>query len=241
MILRRVMDHVRMQNWTAVALDFAIVVFGVFVGIQLGNWNDARRTGEGATRSLERLQDEVMTNIRIADEMLAKIDESSDMRAAASQAIAACDSSPEAADIVNTAINSTLADYSATLVDNSLKELKARDGYLSLFSGEFRAALDTYESQLSEEIDDLRNNNRLLWEQHVMRHSAVGAVLADDIAGNHLTLRLPLDEICNDPSFQRQYFVTTGFIGSHGYRLERFKGRAEVFAGALEKEVGSRR
>ena len=41
MILRRVMEHVKSQNWTAVAVDFLIVVVGVFIGIQLGNWNDA--------------------------------------------------------------------------------------------------------------------------------------------------------------------------------------------------------
>ncbi|MGE0182425.1 MAG: DUF6090 family protein [Parvularculaceae bacterium] len=42
MILRRVIVHVKEQNWTAVFLDFVIVVFGVFIGIQLGNWNEAR-------------------------------------------------------------------------------------------------------------------------------------------------------------------------------------------------------
>ena len=40
MILRRVMEHVRTQNWLAVGIDFVIVVVGVFVGIQLGNWNE---------------------------------------------------------------------------------------------------------------------------------------------------------------------------------------------------------
>ena len=42
MILRRIKEHVKAQNWTAVALDFVIVVVGVFMGIQLGNWNEAR-------------------------------------------------------------------------------------------------------------------------------------------------------------------------------------------------------
>lgn len=42
MLLRRVTEHVKTQNWTAVALDFAIVVVGVFIGIQVSNWNDAR-------------------------------------------------------------------------------------------------------------------------------------------------------------------------------------------------------
>ena len=40
MLLRRVIDHVKTQNWTAVALDFVIVVVGVFIGIQVANWND---------------------------------------------------------------------------------------------------------------------------------------------------------------------------------------------------------
>lgn len=44
MLPRRVIEHVKNQNWTAVALDFVIVVAGVFIGIQVSNWNDARRT-----------------------------------------------------------------------------------------------------------------------------------------------------------------------------------------------------
>ena len=39
MLLRRMMEHVKNQNWTAVALDFFIVVFGVFIGIEASNWN----------------------------------------------------------------------------------------------------------------------------------------------------------------------------------------------------------
>ncbi len=41
MLLRSITEHVKAQNWTAVVLDFAIVVVGVFVGIQVSNWNDA--------------------------------------------------------------------------------------------------------------------------------------------------------------------------------------------------------
>lgn len=44
MILRRVMEHVRTQNWLAVGIDFLIVILGVFIGLQLGNWNSAWRT-----------------------------------------------------------------------------------------------------------------------------------------------------------------------------------------------------
>jgi hypothetical protein len=49
MRLRRVIEHVRTQNWFAVGLDFVIVVVGVFIGIQVANWNAERlqaRQGE---------------------------------------------------------------------------------------------------------------------------------------------------------------------------------------------------
>ena len=42
MILRRMIVHVKEQNWTAIGIDFAIVVVGVFVGMQVSNWNEAR-------------------------------------------------------------------------------------------------------------------------------------------------------------------------------------------------------
>ena len=42
MLLRRITKHVRDQNWFAVSIDFFIVVIGVFIGIQVANWNDAR-------------------------------------------------------------------------------------------------------------------------------------------------------------------------------------------------------
>jgi hypothetical protein len=39
MILRRVIEHVRTQNWTAIGIDLVIVVVGVFIGIQVSSWN----------------------------------------------------------------------------------------------------------------------------------------------------------------------------------------------------------
>lgn len=43
MMLRRVVEHVKTQNWFAVTLDFFIVVIGVFIGIEVANWNQARQ------------------------------------------------------------------------------------------------------------------------------------------------------------------------------------------------------
>jgi hypothetical protein len=55
MRLRRLTEHFRTQNWTAVGLDFVIVVVGVFIGIQMSNWNEQRKEHAVQQLYLEQL------------------------------------------------------------------------------------------------------------------------------------------------------------------------------------------
>ena len=55
MILRRVITHFRQQEWTAIAIDFVIVVAGVFVGMQVANWNEQQADNRRARAYTERL------------------------------------------------------------------------------------------------------------------------------------------------------------------------------------------
>lgn len=43
MILRRLSEHLKAQNWTAVTLEFVIVLLGVVIGFQVTAWNEARQ------------------------------------------------------------------------------------------------------------------------------------------------------------------------------------------------------
>ena len=56
MLFRRVRDHVIHQNWGAIAIDFLIVVAGVFVGTQVSNWNSDRLEQRRAQGYLARIQ-----------------------------------------------------------------------------------------------------------------------------------------------------------------------------------------
>ena len=62
MILRRVIEHVKKQHWTAVFLDFVIVVVGVFIGIQVSNWNAARADRAQLDQQLTSLRIELEEN-----------------------------------------------------------------------------------------------------------------------------------------------------------------------------------
>lgn len=58
MILHRIAEHLRAQNWTAIVIEFVIVASGVFLGIQLGNWNDQMREKESAEILINALEAE---------------------------------------------------------------------------------------------------------------------------------------------------------------------------------------
>ncbi|MEN1728696.1 MAG: hypothetical protein AAGJ52_09670 [Pseudomonadota bacterium] len=49
------MKHVHEQNWFAVGIDFLIVVIGVFIGIQVANWNAQRLEDRQESRLIQRL------------------------------------------------------------------------------------------------------------------------------------------------------------------------------------------
>ena len=52
MMLRRLTQSLKEQNWTAITVEFVLLVLGVFLGIQVSNWNAERE---------DRLKGEVFT------------------------------------------------------------------------------------------------------------------------------------------------------------------------------------
>lgn len=63
MILRSVMSHVRNQQWAAIVLDFIIVVVGVFIGIQVSNWNEAQADKRLGVEYVQRLSADIHTDL----------------------------------------------------------------------------------------------------------------------------------------------------------------------------------
>lgn len=55
MILRRFMKHVTDQNWFAVGLDMLVVVTGIFLGLQVSEWNEGRKDRQEEQAFLQRI------------------------------------------------------------------------------------------------------------------------------------------------------------------------------------------
>jgi hypothetical protein len=81
MILRRVIKHFRNQEWTAIGIDFVIVVFGVFVGIQVSNWNQTQTDRGLGEKFTERLKADLVVeawNYTMLIEYLADVQSNAD-------------------------------------------------------------------------------------------------------------------------------------------------------------------
>lgn len=61
MILRRLSQSLKEQNWTAIIIEFVLLVTGVFLGIQVSNWNAERETRQKSAIFTARL----MTDLQV--------------------------------------------------------------------------------------------------------------------------------------------------------------------------------
>lgn len=60
MILRRLSANLRAQNWTAIMVEFVLVVLGVFFGILAANWNLEQSAKRETGRLLSQLDSELV-------------------------------------------------------------------------------------------------------------------------------------------------------------------------------------
>lgn len=67
MIFRRIKAHIEKENWFAVFVDFCIVVGGVFIGLQVANWNEARAFKAQENAYLSQLRSEIRLNLKTID------------------------------------------------------------------------------------------------------------------------------------------------------------------------------
>ncbi|MBP8081362.1 MAG: hypothetical protein KAY12_04310 [Arenimonas sp.] len=74
MILRRLAEHLRHQHWTAIGIELAIVVLGVFIGMQVSNWNEERRDRALERQYLERLREDIASSMSGAQDGIEKME-----------------------------------------------------------------------------------------------------------------------------------------------------------------------
>ena len=79
MILRRFSESLKQQNWAAIAIEFVLLVLGVFLGIQVANWNETRIERDLVRGHLSEIAQDLRTHEAIGEDLI----DSAKMRIAA--------------------------------------------------------------------------------------------------------------------------------------------------------------
>jgi hypothetical protein len=60
LILRRLGDAFARQDWFVVLIELIVLVLGIFIGLQVDDWNQARKDRKDETRFLEALHEDIL-------------------------------------------------------------------------------------------------------------------------------------------------------------------------------------
>lgn len=201
MLLRRVMEHVRDQNWFAVGIDFVIVVLGVFIGIQVANWNETRRDRQSEQEYLDRLRQELAVILpqaessgrELADRM-ARIDEL--------RAFLASGEAGTAIDERHCIAAGRSHIYAATIFyPPTIKELISTGRILLIRDPAIRTAIVSFD-QANADLTQLRTDIQI--DRRVLaRHypTLIDSGLSSDWSG----ARCDFEAMRNDPAFRNDF------------------------------------
>lgn len=90
MILRRLSQSLKEQNWTAIWIEFVLLVAGVFLGIQVANWNEERRDRALARQYLERLREDFVLSASASEDAIAAQDKQTKLAGLLLERLQAC-------------------------------------------------------------------------------------------------------------------------------------------------------
>lgn len=131
MILRRLSTALRKQDWFTVLIETLIVMFGVFLGIQVANWNGERASHTEYVQALTRLETEIAGNLGIIEREGVAIADSLSIVRAGLDALVTCAEGSDAIAQINASIAEARGTRGIQFQFPVLKELTSNPVLLS--------------------------------------------------------------------------------------------------------------
>ena len=239
MILRRLSQSLKEQNWSAICVEFVLLVVGVFLGIQVANWNAARVDHMEYEAALGRLGAEIDINIAALDAFDPEIAKSLNLGSRALTVLQSCVDNEENLRIVNAGLEEIRGTSSLRLRRNALIEMTSNPRLLSQQTAEQRkrfSELLFYFESLQPDADyfDRQPQERRMEDNPVLRVGAPYIYSAKYLGFDwtttrrRLDLNVPLAVACRDNMLIKTFFNWERRQG--GLPVIAKKWRAELLA-----------
>jgi hypothetical protein len=143
MILRRFAEALKQQNWTSICIEFVLLVAGVFLGIQVANWNESRLERAVERQSLLLLLKEVEQNAAYAQYV---IDNAEARLRDAAAVVAMLQQKPPGTGDANSGVVSLATYRASTPISVIFDALRSSGKLATIQSDALRVRLSVYES-----------------------------------------------------------------------------------------------
>jgi hypothetical protein len=209
MILRRVTEHVKSQNWFAVGLDFVIVVVGILIAFQISNWSAARQDNLIYQQARVRVIEEANANLQLSRDVITRLSEQRELVLDIVRDLETCGADDGAEERFMRSMQPLRFIVSLELRQEAINQILRSDAFLDNITPEDRAMLSLY----ARRIDRIANNSRFsddfqLTRKQVHDNPIFKRTLAGDFARGLLQLALTVsyEEACQDDALNQFLF-----------------------------------
>lgn len=209
MILRRFSEAIAHRDWFTVTLELVILVVGIFLGLQVDDWNKAREDRNDERQIIERLHEDVMLadqlTLRIRDRLLNRLDEIKEGGAllfdAASSGTIDANICASIASTSNTAINTPrLAAFDELVGTGRLDILQDAELLAALIS------LEQYRSALASLVNTTSSESSLVFLPVAFPELLRASTYLEPGTGEiRISVTCDLEAMRADPAFLNQF------------------------------------
>ena len=170
MILRRLAQAIRGQHWTTLALELLILVIGIFLGLQVDDWNESRKHQQQESVYMHKIYQDLTAMRAELEEIIQRGEKFIGRMTAALHALEACDASYEAQSNIKFALESYQVLPGINYLDATYNEMVASGSLVRIKNHELKqkiayaySALERFNLSLLSYRISMPNVDLIVW------------------------------------------------------------------------------
>lgn len=241
MILRRLAEALRRQDWVTVGIEFLIVVAGIFVGLQVNDWNEQRKAREAEIVYLERLLSDL-------DESIADTRNDRDFQvrhagqgALVLRSLRACRIDPEEQDEFATGLYLLGKIAAVSLARSTIDELRSTGQFTVIRNADIRSQISNLVQEYQRNLDFTGDLQNRLGPQINYVDRNVAILITEPIGGGAAIrweqLEMDFEALCEDNRFYNAVAAGVNYTWDVTASLSRWLEDMEAVRGAVASEL----
>lgn len=231
---RRLLLNLRARDWGAVVIDIAILVIGVFLGLQADTWNDARKAAAEGRYYTQRLRDELAESIERLDAAIAGGRATVEASRRAQRAIREGSIAPDEPEAFVADFLAVMRMEEADVVDGAIEELRSTGRMGVIRNRQVREAVSRYYRALQSARGQEQVSNQGWIAALADIYREVDASLEPE---QQLLLAIDVSDLNGNERVARALFTATVYHYAQILALERLREETRALQGLVEKAI----